>query len=404
MIDLSQVPFVDGHMHPPLRVRPQTVEEYRWPWFEGLPSESAQVTELVPYRWAIRQLADELGCAADERSVVAATRGLDPPTWLATVCERSQTTGLVVDTGYPPPDEALPLQQIRAAGVDVAPLLRLESVAGDLIAEGVSFADLLERYDAAVERRARRGVCRPQEHRGLSQRPRDPPVGRGRRRARARAPARGRRHARAGAGARRLPAAARAARRPPRRPARSVARRLRRPRSRPAPRQPAAPAGHARERGRPGCPLRDPARRLAVRARGGLHDRRLRERHAGHRDLHPAARSRRPDRGLALRALGRRAQSHPRLQRCRRPARAHRARRLARAHDSRPRARRAGGDRRALGAARPSAPERRSSRAIRAGSTSARADRASFAAARFDQIPGASAILAASLPLREDAR
>jgi hypothetical protein len=150
MIDLSQVPFVDGHMHPPLRVRPQTVEEYRWPWFEGLPSESAQVTELVPYRWAIRQLADELGCAADERSVVAATRGLDPPTWLATVCERSQTTGLVVDTGYPPPEEALPLQQIRAAGVDVAPLLRLESVAGDLIAEGVSFAGLIERYDAAV--------------------------------------------------------------------------------------------------------------------------------------------------------------------------------------------------------------------------------------------------------------
>jgi hypothetical protein len=150
MIDLSQVPFVDGHMHPPLRVRPQTVEEYRGPWFEGLPSDSAQVTELVPYRWAIRQLADELGCAADERSVVVATRGLDPPTWLATVCERSQTTGLVVDTGYPPPAQALPLQQIRAAGVDVAPLLRLESIAGDLIAEGVSFADLIERYDAAV--------------------------------------------------------------------------------------------------------------------------------------------------------------------------------------------------------------------------------------------------------------
>jgi uncharacterized protein len=150
MIDLAQVPFVDGHMHPPLRARPQTVEEYRWPWFEGLPSESAHVTELVPYRWAIRQLADELGCAADERSVVAATRGLDPQTWLATVCERSQTVALVVDTGYPPPAEALPLAQIRAAGVAVAPLLRLESVAGDLIAEGLAFADLVERYDAQV--------------------------------------------------------------------------------------------------------------------------------------------------------------------------------------------------------------------------------------------------------------
>ena len=150
MIDLSHVPFVDGHMHPPLRVRPQTVEEYRWPWFEGLPEDSAQVTELVPYRWAIRELADELGCAADERSVVAHMRGLDQATWLATVCERSQTVALVADTGYPPPGECLPLAEMRATGVEVVPLLRLEAVAGDLIAEGLGFADLIERYDAAV--------------------------------------------------------------------------------------------------------------------------------------------------------------------------------------------------------------------------------------------------------------
>jgi predicted TIM-barrel fold metal-dependent hydrolase len=150
MIDLSEVPFVDGHMHPPLRTRPQTVEEYRLPWFEGLPEESAQVTELVPYRWAIRQLADDLGCAADERAVVAATRDLDQATLLATACERSRTTGLVADTGYPAPAESLSLPQMRAAGIDVAPLLRLEVVAGDLIAEGHAFADLIERYDAAV--------------------------------------------------------------------------------------------------------------------------------------------------------------------------------------------------------------------------------------------------------------
>ena len=104
----------------------------------------------MPYRWAIRQLADELGCAADERTVVRATRDLDPVAWLATVCERSQTVGLVADTGYPPPEESLPLAQIRAAGVEVAPLLRLESVAGELIAEGLGFGELLERYDATV--------------------------------------------------------------------------------------------------------------------------------------------------------------------------------------------------------------------------------------------------------------
>ena len=32
-------------------------------------------------------------------------------------------------------------------------------MAGDLIAEGLAFADLVERYDAAVERRARAGYA-----------------------------------------------------------------------------------------------------------------------------------------------------------------------------------------------------------------------------------------------------
>ena len=190
MIDLSQVPFVDGHMHPPLRVRPQTVEEYRWPWFEGLPSESAQVTELVPYRWAIRQLADELGCAADERSVVAATRGLDPPTWLATVCERSQTTGLVVDTGYPPP--------VRDAAAAADPRRRRRRRAPAPARGRGRRPDRrgreLRRAGRALrrrrERRARRRLRRPQEHRRISQRPRDPPLERRRGRNRARAPAR----------------------------------------------------------------------------------------------------------------------------------------------------------------------------------------------------------------------
>ena len=104
----------------------------------------------MPYRWAIRQIADELSCAADERAVVRATRELDPIAWLATVCERSQTVALVLDTGYPAPADSLPLDQIRAAGLEVAPLLRLEAMAGELIEEGLGFAELIERYDATV--------------------------------------------------------------------------------------------------------------------------------------------------------------------------------------------------------------------------------------------------------------
>jgi len=34
-IDLEGMPFVDGHMHAPLAVRPATADDYAWPWYEG---------------------------------------------------------------------------------------------------------------------------------------------------------------------------------------------------------------------------------------------------------------------------------------------------------------------------------------------------------------------------------
>ncbi len=80
-------------------------------------------------------------------------RGLDPPTFLvSTVCERSQTVGLVVDTEHAARRGGA-ASTFCAAGVEVAPLLRLEAMAGDLIAEGLDFADLIERYDAVAAAR-----------------------------------------------------------------------------------------------------------------------------------------------------------------------------------------------------------------------------------------------------------
>ena len=57
MLDLSDVPFVDAHMHPPLRTQPATLDAYRRPWYEGHDEDVALVADLVPYRWGIRELA-----------------------------------------------------------------------------------------------------------------------------------------------------------------------------------------------------------------------------------------------------------------------------------------------------------------------------------------------------------
>ena len=150
-MDLGALPYIDGHMHPPLRRPPTTVEEYRWPWYEGRAESSQMVTNLATYRAALRQLAEHLDCERSEEAVVAAIADRDPADWFAEMMRLGGVEGLIMDMGYPDPGEALSVQEARAmSGVDVRPLLRIESVAGGLVERSPTFADLIEGYDAAL--------------------------------------------------------------------------------------------------------------------------------------------------------------------------------------------------------------------------------------------------------------
>jgi uncharacterized protein len=159
-VALDHLPYVDGHMHPPLRPPPREPDEYRWPWYEGSADETALAGDLAAYRWGVRQLATYLGCAPAEEAVIAAVAERDPAAWLREVAAAGDVAGLVLDTGYPPPDTALTWEEVRdAAGVDVAALLRLEHHAGELAAQAGSFDELVDRYDAAVRGARARGYA-----------------------------------------------------------------------------------------------------------------------------------------------------------------------------------------------------------------------------------------------------
>jgi uncharacterized protein len=149
-LDLSALPFVDAHMHPPYRTQPATLDAYRWPWYEGDPRDVALVADTAAYRWAIRQLVSELGCEPDERAVFEAVRSRDVREWLAGLLVRHRVVGLVADMGYPPPAETLSPAEMRTAGAEVAPLLRIELEAGGLAAGCARFAEFVDRYDAAL--------------------------------------------------------------------------------------------------------------------------------------------------------------------------------------------------------------------------------------------------------------
>jgi predicted TIM-barrel fold metal-dependent hydrolase len=151
VLDLSHHPFVDGHMHPPLRRAPATADEYRWPWYEGRPESLALAADLPTYRAAVRELAEHLGCPAREADVVAAAGARDRDGWFAEMVRFGGVDGLVMDMGYPNPDDAISAADARrAAGVHVAPLLRIEALAGGLVAGAESLGELVERFDAAL--------------------------------------------------------------------------------------------------------------------------------------------------------------------------------------------------------------------------------------------------------------
>jgi len=149
-LDLSALPFVDAHMHPPYRTPPANLAAYRWPWYEGDPADVALVADTAAYRWAIRQLAADLGCASDEEAVFDAIRAREPRAWLREQLERGGVAGLVADMGYPPPADTFSPAELGEAGTDVAPLLRIELEAGVLAAECTTFDEFVDRVDALL--------------------------------------------------------------------------------------------------------------------------------------------------------------------------------------------------------------------------------------------------------------
>jgi hypothetical protein len=149
-LDLSALPFVDAHMHPPYRTPPADLAAYRWPWYEGDPADVALVADTAAYRWAIKRLASDLGCDADEETVFEAVRSREPRAWLREQLEGGGVSGLVADMGYPPPAETFSPAELGEAGADVAPLLRIELEAGVLAAECATFDEFVDRVDAAL--------------------------------------------------------------------------------------------------------------------------------------------------------------------------------------------------------------------------------------------------------------
>lgn len=150
---MRAIPLVDHHCHAYLNFGgPIPLERFRKAFTEA--DDPVIVRDHMPnalvYRWLIKQMARFLDCAPTEEAVLAARNALNPGEWSRRLLRDVNMGALLIDTGFPGPLGCSPGEFAALTGCQVETVLRLETVAQELIVNTPSFDDLVEQFRAAV--------------------------------------------------------------------------------------------------------------------------------------------------------------------------------------------------------------------------------------------------------------
>ena len=154
-VDLRHVPVVDNHCHGILRSQDfDDLASWRRAFTEstdfGMMRDHVATTAF--YRRLIRTLASFFGCKSDEEAVLAARTGRDPTELAGELLQSANIETLLIDTGHPPPEEVRSGDELAKLGdFRTEPMLRLEILMEDLLAEHGSLEEAKEALAAALD-------------------------------------------------------------------------------------------------------------------------------------------------------------------------------------------------------------------------------------------------------------
>jgi uncharacterized protein len=154
-VDFTQVPVVDNHCHG--IQQDQTFEDitsWRRAFTEstdpGMPRDHVATTSF--YGRLIRTLAEFLDCEPEEELVFAARVGRDGRELAGALLRAANVEALLLDTGFPAPEEVVPVPELGQIGdCRAEPMLRLETLMEDLLAEHDSLEEVREALAAALD-------------------------------------------------------------------------------------------------------------------------------------------------------------------------------------------------------------------------------------------------------------
>jgi hypothetical protein len=149
VLDLSAIPIVDHHCHSLLRLdAPLTVADYPRFFTESGDADmrARHASSTIFFRWATKELAAYFGCPATSDAVVKARAEVDP----ARMLDDAGIATLILDHGYQAQDTLTPAELGARVCRRIVPILRLETLAQDLIVRHETFDAMMAAFDAAL--------------------------------------------------------------------------------------------------------------------------------------------------------------------------------------------------------------------------------------------------------------
>jgi uncharacterized protein len=154
-VDLGNVPVVDNHCHGILRSqRFDGAASWRGAFTESADLGMARdhVATTAFHRRLIRSLSAFFDCEPDEETVLAARAERDTAELTGELLRSANVETLLVDTGYPPPEEVLSISELgKLADCRTEPMLRLEILMERLLAKHASLDLVKEALTAELD-------------------------------------------------------------------------------------------------------------------------------------------------------------------------------------------------------------------------------------------------------------
>jgi len=152
-LDLSVLPVLDHHCHSLLRRQAlSSLREFQSFFSEGGDdtTRARHVPSTIYFRWAIKELARFLGCEPTAEAVLVARAALPARAWTERLFRDASISVLLVDHGFQGADTLTHGDLQEYLPCRIRPILRLETMAQDLIVEHETFERMVDAYVAAV--------------------------------------------------------------------------------------------------------------------------------------------------------------------------------------------------------------------------------------------------------------